>query len=728
MPKYPIYKQPDTMDCGPTCIRMIASYYGAQIGLEQLKELTETTREGSNLLFLSKAAEQIGFRTLGVNVNFEKLQDEVPLPCIAHFDQGHFVVVYAVTRTKVIIGDPARGLVKLSQDQFKQRWISDPVAQNGVLLLFNPTPDLSAFEASTEKKGFGFLSHYIVQHKNLILQLIIGLFAGSLFQLIFPFLSQSIVDIGIQQHNLHFIYLILFAQLFLFIGKTSLDLFRSWILLFLSTKINVSLISDFFVKLMKLPISFFDSKMTGDLMQRIGDHKRIEMLITTTSLNVLFSFFSLVIFSVVLAWYNLYILGIFLLGSLLYVGWIVIFLKKRKALDHQRFGEMGKEQSKVIELINGMQEIKLHNAEQEKRWGWEFIQANLFKIEIKHLRLENFQSIGSNFINELKNMLITVFAAKLVIDGQLTLGMMLAITYIIGQLNSPLQQLLGFIYNAQDAKIALERLAEIHNKPDEEQPTHAASNALFSAQPIELRHVSYRYKGTTQYVLKGVNLQLQPGTTTAIVGASGSGKTTLMKMLLKFYDPAKGRIQYGSTDFTQILHSAWRQKCGVVMQEGYLFNDTIRNNIAIGAGQVNETLLKEATHIANIDAFIDSLPQGLDTQIGMEGMGISVGQKQRLLIARAVYKNPDILFFDEATSALDATNEQIIMENLAAFLEERTAVVIAHRLSTVRNADLIVVLEDGKIIEQGTHTTLINQQGRYFNLVKNQLDLERLHA
>lgn len=722
------YRQPDQMDCGPTCLRMLAKYYGRAISLNKLRSISETTREGASLKNIADAAEKIGFRTLGVKVSFQKLQEDAPLPCIVHWKQEHFVIVYKVTKSKVYVADPAHGLIQYTHRDFIKNWIGDNAnaeTEQGIALLLEPTPRLNQKEEDDieHKKGFSFLYQYIFRYKRFLVQLILGLLAGSLLQLIFPFLTQSIVDVGIQNQDINFIYLILIAQIFLFLGRTGIEIIRGWILLHLSTRINISLISDFFIKLMNLPIAYFDSKMTGDIMQRIADHQRIEHLLTSTSLNTLFSFFNLVIFGGVLAWYDLKIFAIFFIGSTMYFVWVLLFLKRRKDLDYKRFSQMSNEQSKVIELINGMQEIKLHNAEKQKRWSWEFLQARLFKISIKSLALEQTQSIGSSFINELKNILISVFSAKLVIDGEITLGMMMAISYIIGQLNSPIQQLIVFVYSFQDAKIALERLSEIHNREDEETDKENKIHDIPIGKDFELHNVHFRYTGSTEEVVKGLDLVIPAQKLTAIVGSSGSGKTTLMKILLKFYEPQLGEIKIGSTNLSSISQYAWRAKSGVVMQEGYIFNDTIANNIAVGEDTIDKRLLQHAVKIANIQDYIDQLPLGFNTKIGMEGVGMSTGQKQRLLIARAVYKNPEFIFFDEATSALDANNERVIMENLNTFFKGRTAVVIAHRLSTVKNADQIVVLEHGKIHEKGTHEELVKLKGRYFDLVKNQLEL-----
>ena len=565
---------------------------------------------------------------------------------------------------------------------------------------------------------------YLKPHKKLIGQLVLGLLAGSLLQLIFPFLTQSIVDIGIQNKDIKFIYLILFSQLMVFFGRTTIEIFRSWILLHISSRINISLVSDFFFKLMKLPISFFDTKMTGDILQRIDDHYRIENFLTGTSLASLFSFFNFFIFSGVLAWYDWKIFSVFITGSALYFVWIIFFLRKRAELDYKRFNQNSQNQSKVIELISGMQEIKLHNAEKQKRWQWEALQAKLFTISIKGLTLSQTQNTGSSLINELKNILISFLAAKLVLDGQISLGMMLSISYIIGQLNTPVLELVGFIQKWQDAKLSLERLSEIHVKKDEETTNNGITTSLEPNSPFDLKEVSFRYEGVgNEIVLENLNMEIPANKITAIVGTSGSGKTSLMKLLLKFYEPIQGEIKLGQNNLSLIPASYWRDKCGVVMQEGFIFSDSIANNIAVGVDEIDVKCLRHAAEVANIKEYIERLPLGYNTKIGMEGIGISTGQKQRILIARAVYKNPEYLFFDEATSALDANNEKVIMNNLNEFFRNKTVVIIAHRLSTVKNADQIVVLEKGKIIESGNHSELTSKRGAYYELVKNQLEL-----
>jgi len=733
---FPIYRQLDNKDCGPTCLKIIAKHYGKNINIQQLRQISETNREGSNLLKISDAAEKIGFRSLGVKLNVNQLE-EAPLPCILHWNSNHYVVLYKIKKGIYCISDPAFGLLQYNEKEFIKFWIgnnADETTDEGIALLLEPTPKF--YSPLTPKGGNDLeeekhlfhsplwgLAAYLFPYKSFVIQLIIGLLAGSLLQLIFPFLTQSIVDVGIQNQNINFIYLILFAQLFLFVGKTGLELIRSWILLHLSTRINISLISDFFIKLMNLPISFFDVRMTGDIMQRINDHHRIERILTTSSLNVLFSLINMLIMGGVLAYYNLKIFAVFFAGSFLYFFWVVLFLKRREKLDYKRFAEVSQEQSKVIELINGMQEIKLHNAEKQKRWGWEFIQARLFKVSMKGLVLEQTQNIGSNFINELKNIIIIFLSAKLVIDGQITLGMMLAISSIVGSLNGPILQLINFIREAQDAKISLARLSEIHEKEDETQQEETQSHEIPKESDIVIKDLSFRYIGSDIPVLEGLNLTIPANKVTAIVGTSGSGKTTLMKLLLKFYEPNKGQLTIGKTDLNNIKQKSWRSHIGTVMQEGYIFNDTIANNIAIGVDIIDKKRLEYAADVANIATFIQDYPLGYNTKIGMEGIGMSTGQKQRLLIARAVYKNPEMLFFDEATSALDANNEKEIMEKLDVFFKNKTVVVIAHRLSTVMNADQIVVLEKGKIVEIGNHIELVKLKGNYYELVRNQLQL-----
>ena len=725
--RFPHYKQTDSMTCGPTCLRIISAYYGRIYTLSDLVKVSQTTREGSSLLGLSEAAEKIGFRTLGTKIPLSQLTDELTLPCIAHWNQDHFIVIYKIKKNKIYVSDPAHGLLIYSKEEFSKCWISDG-KEEGILLLMEPTPDFheEIDEPTTQKevKIISFICSYLKPYHKSIVQLFIGLFAGSLLQLIFPFLTQSIVDIGIQNQDINFIYLILSAQLMVFFGRISIDIIRSYILMHVSSRINISLVSDFFAKLMKLPISYFDTKMTGDIMQRINDNNRIETFLTGSSINTLFSIFNFIIFSAVLAWYSLSIFFVFLFGSAIYFIWIVFFLKRRADLDFKRFNQSSKNQSKIIELINGMQEIKLHNAERQKRWQWETLQIKLFRINLKGLTLTTAQNSGSSVINELKNIVITFLAAKLVLDGKVSLGMMLSISYIIGQLNAPVIEMVNFIQHWQDAKLSLERLGEIHQRTDEDSINKDLMNDIEPSSSFNIQNMSFQYEGIgNEMVLKEMSINIPANKVTAIVGSSGSGKTTLLKLLLKYYQPSKGAINLNNTNLQNISPSAWRNKCGVVMQDGYIFSDTIANNISIGNDIVDKKRLIFAAEVANIKDYIEKLPLGFNTKIGMEGSGMSAGQKQRILIARAVYKNPEYLFFDEATSALDTNNEKIIIENLNAFFKNKTVIVIAHRLSTVKNADQIIVLDQGKIVEKGNHTELTNLKGSYYELVKNQLEL-----
>ncbi len=747
MRKFPHYRQADAKDCGPTCLKIVAKHYGKIFNIQKLRELSETTREGSNLLYLSDAAEKVGFKTLGVKVSLEQL-DEAPLPCVLHWNKNHYVVLYDVISKsskgkkewRFKISDPAHSLLEYNEEEFLKFWIggnADQNTQEGIALLLEPTPNFYEQETINEKEktmklGLHFLSRYFIPYKKLIFQLMIGLGAGTLLQLIAPFLTQSLVDIGINNQNMNFVYLILGAQLAIFAGRTGIELIRSWIMLHLSTRINISLISDFFIKLMNLPISFFDVRMTGDIMQRIRDHQRIERILTSSSISVLFSVINMVIMGGILAFYNLKIFLIFFVGSLAYFFWIKIFLKKREELDYKRFSEVSQEQSKMMELINGMQEIKLHNAEKQKRWGWEYIQARLFKVSMQGLILEQSQNIGSLTINELKNILISILSAKLVIDGSITLGEMMAINSIVGGLNAPVGQLIGFVRELQDAKISIARLSEIHDKEDEVDQAKQQNSDVPKDYDIYLENLTFRYLGNDVPVLEDLSLTIPGNKITAIVGTSGSGKTTLLKLLLKFYEPQNGEIGLKSKPNAEkswrlklknVAQKSWREHIGVVMQEGFVFNDTIAHNIALGDDVIDKERLVYATHVANIDDYILELPLGFNTKIGQEGLGMSTGQKQRMMIARAVYKNPNMICFDEATSALDANNEKAIMEKLDKFYENKTVVIIAHRLSTVMNADQIVVLDKGKIVEIGNHEELVAKKGNYFELVKNQLQL-----
>lgn len=723
--QFPFYKQHDAMDCGPACLRMIAKYYGRFYSLEFLREKSFISREGVSLLGISDAAELIGMRSLSVRIPFEKLRDEAPLPCIAHWRQRHFVVIHKVKRDKVYVADPAHGFLTYSKEEFLDGW-NGTGRNGGVVLLLEPSPEFYEKEdaGSVKKMGFGYLLSHLFAYKKYVVQLVGGMIVGSLLQLIFPFLTQALVDFGIQNQNIGFVYTILTAQLMLFAGRVSVDFIRSWVLLHLGTRINISVMSEFLIKLMKLPLSFFDTKMIGDILQRIGDNNRIQNFLTSTTLSIAFSTINLVVFSVVLATYSAKVLTVFLVGSIAVSAWILIFMKKRRELDYRRFEGLSENQSTIVQLITGIQEIKLNGAEKQKRWEWERIQAKVFRVSVRSLLVNQYQQVGTLSINELKNILITFLVAKEVIDGNMTLGMMMAVTYILGQLNSPIDQLLSFVQTTQDAKISLERLGEIHSSPEEEAGEAGAMATFPEPRDISLESVSFQYGGShSPYVLRDLSMRILAGKTTAIVGVSGSGKTTIIKLLLKIYAPTIGHIKVGDVRLINMSAKLWRHKCGVVMQDGYVFSDSIANNIGLGDERIDHDKLLRAVSIANIRDFIESLPLGYATKIGANGHGLSQGQKQRILIARAVYRNPEYIFFDEATSALDADNEEVIIGNLAEFLQGKTMVVIAHRLSTVKKADQIIVIEKGRIVEQGTHLELTEARKVYYHLVKNQLEL-----
>jgi len=712
---------------------MIAKYYGKTYSLQTLRAHSFITREGVSMLGISDAAEFIGFRTMGVRITLQQLREEMPLPCILHWKQNHFVVCHDIKKKKdgyrYYIADPASQLVTYGDQEMQKCWLATKVGgeEKGAALALEPSPDFYTREDEYEterENGLGFFFRYLCPYKKELIHLLLGMLVVSMLQLIFPFLTQSLVDTGIRDGNLSFITLILIAQLVVSVSQLSVEFIRSWILLHVNTRINISLISDFLIKLMKLPLRFFDTKMVGDIMQRIGDHNRIESFLTGSSISTLFSFFNFFIFGFILAYYSPLILGIFLLGNTLYVCWILVFMKYRRELDIRRFAQAAGEQSSLIQLVTGMQEIKLNNCEKQKRWQWERIQVKLFRISVKGMALGQVQQVGSVFFNQTTNILISFIAAKSVVGGEMTLGMMMSLTYIIGQLNAPVSAFIGFVRQLQDAKISLERLNEIHGKEDEESKASSQLSTLPEKKEITVNHVYFSYDGADRdYVLEDVCLTIPQQKVTAIVGASGSGKTTLVKLLLGFYMPNKGEIRLGDTPIAMINPHLWRAKSGAVMQDGFIFSDTIANNIAVGAEQIDIERLRHAVTVANIRDFIDALPLGYNTKIGMEGNGISQGQKQRLQIARAVYKNPEFLFFDEATNALDANNEKEIMEHLNEFYRGKTVVVVAHRLSTVRNADKIVVLDKGRIAEEGTHRQLTEKRGMYYQLVKNQLEL-----
>jgi ATP-binding cassette subfamily B protein len=724
---FPLYRQYDSMDCGPTCLRMVAQYHGRSFSAVFLRAHCHIDREGVSLRGIGNAAEKIGLRTLSAKIPFRGDREvpgllQAPLPVIAHWQQRHFVVVFRISKKYVWVADPAGQKVRLTHPEFLKSWLSD--GQRGVAMLLEPTPKFYEEDSAVEKqKGFGAFLAYLRPQRRLLAQLGMGMGLSAILTLFAPFLTQSVVDNGIALRDLRFIHLVLLGQLMLFLGQMAIRFIQAWILLHISSHINISLISDFLNKLMRLPLGFFDSKMTGDLLQRIGDHRRIESFLTSSTLSVILSAFNLVMFSAVLAWYSIPIFSIFALSAGLYSGWIAYFLKKRKEVDYLAFRHSSRNQDALLEIIHGMPEIKLQGSRQKRRDLWLGIQLQLLRAQMRGLSISQYQELGGLGINQVKDVFITFVAATAVMDGKMTLGMMLAVQYIVGQLNGPLQQLIGFLRAYQDARLSMERLSEMHDHENEDEHDDHKTDQVPSQGDLKLQGVSFRYNPLSEWVLDDLYLTIPRGKVTAIVGASGSGKTTLLKLLLGFYLPEKGTIAIGSTPLHQIQSDVWRAHCGAVLQDGFLFSDTIGNNIAESSLYPDSERLSQAVRMANIQNFIDSLPLGFSTMIGARGNGVSQGQRQRLLIARAIYKNPDFLLFDEATNALDANNEKAIINQLEAFYQGRTVVIVAHRLSTVRHAHQIVVLHEGKITERGTHEELTGKKGAYYTLVKNQLEL-----
>jgi ATP-binding cassette subfamily B protein len=725
--------QHDQMDCGPACLAMVAQAYGKKYPLYHLREIAFASREGVSVLGIVDAARSIGFDDMVARPTLQQLQEEVPLPCILHWNQNHFVVLYKISkgifRGKPVykIADPGHGFVTLSEDRFSQHWLSDD--GKGVAILLQPGDEFHALQPPEEQHiNIRYLLDYLRPHRKSLWVMLLLLFLGSLASLVFPFLAQNLIDKGVTAKDMQFITIILLSQLALFLGTLVIELFRNWLVLVVGTRINIQILSDFLKKLLKLPIRFFDTKNMGDFNQRIQDHERIESFLTSQTLLTFFSMITFTVFFGVLWYYNINILLIYLTLTVVSIIWSVVWLGRRKILDYIRFQQRSENQESIYEMINGVSEMKLNQFEEYKRNEWQQIQQKLFKINIRILKLTQVQGSGFEFLNQVKNIVVTFFAATLVVKDQMTIGALLSISYIIGQMNAPVTQLVNFFRSLQDAKLSLARLNDVQSHPEEEQetlpPPGKLSPAAWDKGSIQLDNVSFQYDGPkSQFVLNNVHLKIPAGKITAIVGASGSGKTTLMKLLLKFYAPTSGEIYIGRRNLKTISPSGLRQHCGVVMQDGFIFGDSIGRNIVCGDEQPDMERLNNALKVANIEEFIQSLPLGLNTKVGASGSGLSGGQKQRILIARAVYKNPHYIFFDEATSALDAENEQIIHNNLTTFFKDKTVVIIAHRLSTVKNADQIIVMKNGGITEQGSHYELVSSKTEYYNLVKNQLEL-----
>lgn len=728
--RYVSYIQHDSMDCGPTCLRMVARFYGKSYSLQNLRDRCHITREGVSLLGISDAAESIGFRTTGVKVTWTQMVEEMPMPCIVHWNQRHFVVVYDVVKKrgsyKVVVADPASGLLEYKAEDFLKSWLESEEKTEGIALILEPTPKFYEEDGDDERRhyGFAYVLKYLRPFRSYIIQILLAMLTASVISLLMPFITQSVVDKGIGTGSLSLIVVLLIAQLTLTLGGVANNLIRGWLMLHTTSRVSISLISDFLCKLMRLPIAFFDIKMVGDIMQRIGDYNRIQTFLTGSLLSMVIAVVSFVVYGFIMAGYNATIFIVFLIGASLYVLWVLLFMKRRRKLDYMRFQQASANQSNIVQLIGGMQEIKLNNCEKQKRWEWEAIQARLFKVGVKSLTLGQVQEIGSTFIDQTKNILMSFIAAKSVIDGGMTLGMMMALQYIMGQINAPISQFISFVQSAQDASISLDRLGEIHEMKDEEPVEEERIKDIPSDADIVFRDVVFQYDGPhSPKVLDEVSLTIPSGKVTAIVGASGSGKTTMLKMMLGFYPPVSGEVLLGNVSLKNYSESRWRARCGTVMQEGYIFSDTIAANIAVSEEYPDMDRVRWAAGVSNINGWIEGLPLGYGTKIGADGHGLSSGQRQRILIARAAYKDSRYLFFDEATNSLDANNERTIMENLERLFADKTVVVVAHRLSTVKNADNIIVLDKGRIAEQGTHLQLTALRGKYYELVKNQLEL-----
>lgn len=719
---FPIYHQHDKMDCGPTCLRMIAKYYGKTYSLQTIREKCYITKNGVSMLGISDAAESIGFRTMGTKLIWEQLKKEISLPCIAHWNYNHFVVVYAIDKKeRVIVADPAIGLLKYSKDDFLKGWLK--TNKCGLTLILEPSPVFYKNEYESERKnGINQILQYLRPYRSFFIQILLAMLVASVITFLLPIITQSVVDVGIGTGNLSFVTMLLIAQLLLSMGGMANNLIRSWLMLHTTTRISISLISDFLCKLMKLPIAFFDSKMVGDIMQRIGDYNRIQSFMTSALLSMIIAVVSLIVYGIIMAGYNTAVFAIFIIGSSFFIGWVLLFMRRRKELDYMNFQQASANQSNIVQLISGMQDIKLNNCERQKRWDWEAIQAKLFKLSIKSLSLGQIQEVGSVFIDQGKNIFISFLSAKAVIDGDMTLGMMMSLQYIMGQINAPIAQFIGFAQSAQDASISWCRLCEIHEMKDEENEGESIKDIPDGAD-ILFRNVDFYYGGPdSEKILDNISLTIPAKKVTAIVGASGSGKTTLLKIMLGFYRPISGEVLLGKIPLKNYSIRCWREWCGSVMQEGYIFSDSIASNISISDTHPDMVKVKEAARISNLSEWVENLPHGFNTKIGADGRGLSTGQKQRLQIARVAYKDAKYLFLDEATNSLDASNEKVIMDNLSSLFRNRTVVVVAHRLSTVMNADNIIVLDKGRIVEQGTHMALVEKKGKYFELVRHQLE------
>ncbi len=722
--QFPLILQADTSDCGVASLAMIARYYGANVDYDALRQQCQVSRIGISMYTINVEAQKLGFETNAVQLSFDSLRTEAQLPCIAFWNQEHFVVVRRITKRKVLVADPGKGLLAYSHTEFQKHWCCE--GDEGFALLLNPVNIKIGSTAQKKTPALRQLLQYAKSRKLDFAKTAALLLLASLLQLVIPFLTQAIVDKGVEQKNINLLIIILLAQGGLILGRTVADFGRQRITLKISAHINISMISDFIEKLLHLPIPFFETKNTADIIQRIFDFERIDDFITQYSMSFLFSVVSFVIFGVVLAVYSPKVLAIFLIGGILYFCWILLFVGRRRVLDNTRFDRMSRTQLNTIEIAEGASEIRLRDSQSYFKQKWRGAQEQVYDVNFKSLRLEQHSELGATAINESKNLLMTFAVASMVIGGQLTLGTMLAVQYIIGQMNSPLDQMVNFVNRWQDTKLSLERIADVTGKDDENE-NEMIPTLESEPEGIIVRNVSFAYNSApNDLVLNNINIHIPKGKITAIVGSSGSGKTTLLKLILQYYKPKQGNIFINDTRNGQLTTGNFRRLCGCVMQDGYIFSDTIARNIVMNEADesVDYERLESAAKAACIFDFIESLPIGFMTKIGMAGVELSKGQKQRLLIARAIYANPDYLFFDEATNSLDTVNEKLITDNLQSVYKGRTVLVIAHRLSTVRNADQIIVLEKGQVAEVGTHDELIERKGNYYNLILNQLELE----
>jgi len=714
----------DMMDCGPSCLKIVAKFYGKYYSLQYLRDKCGLTNDGVSFLDLSSSAESIGLRSLCIKCDITDLKTLVVLPCIVHWDLSHFVVVYKLTSKKVHISDPAKGLVSYSHDEFKTKCY-DLDSQTCSVMVLEPQADFKQREVGEKverKKRIENFFGYFRPFKNSFANLFIVMFVVTILQAFLPFISKAVIDVGIRTHDLNFINIVLVANVTIILSITLSNAVRDWILLHVTSRVNIALVSDYLIKLMRLPVTFFENKSVGDILQRANDLERIRSFIMNNSLNMVFSMVTFLIFSVILCIYNHTMFYIFLGGSICYVTWVLAFLKIRRKLDWEYFDLISKNQSFWVEAVTAIQDIKLNNYEKPKRWKWEKIQARMYKVNQKVMTVNNWQNSGAQCIDSLKNLLITFVAAKAVISGEITFGVMVSTQFIIGMLNAPVVQFISFIVSGQYAQISFLRVNEVHMMPDEEDEDTMNNIALPIDKSLVLKNVSFQYSQHTPLTLKNINLVIPEGKVTAIVGDSGSGKSTLLKLLLRLYNPSFGEVLIGGMNIKNISLKQWRDKCGAVMQDGKIFNDSILNNIVLDDEKIDYEKLKNAVNTANISSEIEQLSQGYNTVMGEMGRGLSGGQKQRILIARALYKNPDFLFFDEATNSLDTINEQKIVTALDDVFKEKTVIVVAHRLSTIRKAHQIVVIKDGLVEETGNHESLIAKKGHYYRLVQSQYD------